>query len=64
MFWGGLLGGIGLGLFFAKFLEDLELWKWALVGFIACALVGIGPGIAMGEVRRKLQQEKDQPQKQ
>ena len=61
-FWGGVLFGLGLGLFVAKFLQELELWRFALVGFIAIVLVGSGLGIAMQAVRRSLQPEKNQPQ--
>ena len=60
-FWGGMLFGLGLGLFVAKFLQELELWKFALVGFIAIVLVGGGLGVAMQAVRGSLQAEKDQP---
>jgi hypothetical protein len=63
-YWGGVLFGLGLGLFVAKILQDLELWKFALVGFMAIAFVGIGQGIAWGAVRRNLQQEKDQARNQ
>ena len=51
-FWGGVLFGIGLGLFAAKFLQELEIWRFALVGFIAIVLVGSGLGIAMRAARR------------
>jgi hypothetical protein len=60
-FWGGVLFGLGLGLFVAKFLQELEIWRFAWVGFIAIVLVGIGPGLAWRAVRRKLQAEKDNP---
>jgi hypothetical protein len=63
-FWGGVLFGIGLGLFVAKFLQELELWKYALVGFIAIALIGGGLGIAVQAARRTLQREKNQPKNQ
>ena len=63
-FWGGLLGGLGLGLFVAKFLQELEIRQTAWVGFIAIALVGGGLGIALSAVRRNLHQEKDQPKNQ
>jgi hypothetical protein len=51
-FWGGLLAGLGLGLFTAKFLDDLEIFRTVLVGFIAIVLVGLGLGIALQAVRR------------
>ena len=35
-----MLFGLGLGLFVAKFLQELELWRFALLGFIAIVLVG------------------------
>jgi hypothetical protein len=58
-FWGGLLGGLGLGLWAAKFLDDLGYWRERpLVGFFAIALVGIGLGIAISSVRRSLEREK------
>ena len=63
-FWGGLLGGLGLGLFVAKFLEELEVFKTVWVGFLAIVLVGGGMGIAMRAARRNLQREKDQPKNQ
>ena len=61
-FWGGVLFGLGLGLFVAKFLQELELWRFALVGFIAIVLVGSGFGIAMQAVRRSVHREKNRPQ--
>jgi len=61
-FWGGVLAGLGLGLFVAKFLEDLEVFRTVWVGFIAIALVGIGLGIAVQTVRRSSQPDKGKPQ--
>jgi len=61
-FWGGLLAGLGLGLFAAKFLEELEVFRTVWVGFLAIVLVGIGPGIALQAVRRSLQRDKGKPQ--
>lgn len=58
-FWGGLLAGLGLGLFAAKFLDDLHVWKSVWVGFVAIILVGIGPGIAIRAVRRNVQQDQE-----
>jgi predicted lipid-binding transport protein (Tim44 family) len=57
-FWGGLLAGLGLGLFAASFLEELGFWRTAWVGFIAVVLAGIGQGIAIASVRRSLETEK------
>jgi hypothetical protein len=57
-FWGGLVSGLGLGLFAAKFLEELGFWRTAWVGFIAIVLVGLGPAIAIPSVRRSLEREK------
>jgi hypothetical protein len=51
-FWGGLLAGIGSGLFLAKSLEELGVFKLVWVGFVAIALVGGGLGIAFKAVRR------------
>jgi predicted lipid-binding transport protein (Tim44 family) len=61
-FWGGLLAGLGLGLFVAAWLADLGVQKTVWVGFIAIVLVGIGPGIALRAVRRNWQPDKDKPQ--
>ena len=61
-FWGGLLAGLGIGLFVAKFLLDLEVFRTVWVGFIAIALVGIGMGIAVQAVRRSSRPYKDKPQ--
>ena len=61
-FWGGLLAGLGIGLFVAKFLEELEVFRTVWVGFIAIALVGIGLGIAVQTVRRSSQPDKGKPQ--
>ena len=62
-FWGGLLAGVGLGLFAAKFLEDGALFKNVWVGFIAIVLVGGGLGIAMQAARRSLKPDQVEPQK-
>jgi hypothetical protein len=51
-FWGGLLAGLGLGLFVAKSLEELQVFRTVWVGFIAIVLVGGGLGIAFKAVRR------------
>ena len=51
-FWGGVLAGLGFGLFLAKILEDLEVFRTVWVGLIAIVLVGLGPGIALQAVRR------------
>ena len=61
-FWGGVLAGLGLGLFVAKFLEDLEVFRTVWVGFIAIALVGIGLGIVVQTGRRNSQPDKGKPQ--
>ena len=61
-FWGGVLAGLGIGLFVAKFLEELEVFRTVWVGFIAIALVGIGLGIAVQTVRRSSQPDKGKPQ--
>jgi hypothetical protein len=60
-FWGGLLFGVGLGLFVAKSLEELEVFRTVWVGFIAIVLVGIGLGIAFRAVRRSSQPDKGKP---
>ena len=57
-FWGGVVAGLGLGLFAAAFLEELGFWRTAWVGFIAIVLVAIGPAIALASVRRSLEREK------
>jgi hypothetical protein len=54
-FWGGLLAGIGMGLFVAKSLEEFGVFKLVWVGFVAIALVGGGLGIAVRAVRRDSQ---------
>ena len=61
-FWGGLLAGLGLGLFVAKWLEELEVFRTVWVGFLAIAFVGIGLGIAIRAVRRNSQPDKGKPQ--
>jgi hypothetical protein len=60
-FWGGVLAGLGIGLFVAKFLEELEVFRMVWVGFIAIALVGIGMGIAVQTVRRSSQPDQGKP---
>jgi hypothetical protein len=57
-FWGGLVAGVGLGLFAANFLEELGFWRTPWVGFIAIVMVGMGLGIAVASVRRSLEAEK------
>jgi hypothetical protein len=57
-FWGGLLAGLGLGLFVASWLEELGFWKTPWVGFIAIVLVGFGLGSAVTSARRSLEREK------
>jgi predicted lipid-binding transport protein (Tim44 family) len=52
-FWGGLLAGLGLGLFAAKFLDDVQAFRTVWVGFIAIVLVGMGLGIAVRAARSK-----------
>ena len=52
-FWGGLLAGIGIGLFVAKSLDELGIFKLVWVGFVAVALIGTGQGIAFKAVRRE-----------
>ena len=61
-FWGGLLAGLGFGLFVAKFLDDLEVFRTVWVGFLAIVLVGIGPGIAFQAVRRSSKPGEGKPQ--
>ena len=61
-FWGGLLAGIGIGLFVAKSLEEFGVFKLVWVGFVAIALVGGGLGIAVRAVRRNSQPDAGKPQ--
>jgi hypothetical protein len=61
-FWGGLLAGLGLGLFAAKFLDDLEVFRTVWVGFIAIVFVGAGLGIALQAVRRSSKPDDGKPQ--
>jgi hypothetical protein len=61
-FWGGLLAGIGIGLFVAKSLEEFGVFKLVWVGFAAIALVGGGLGIAVRAVRRNSQPDEGKPQ--
>jgi hypothetical protein len=63
-FWGGVLGGLGLGLLVAKILAEQEIPTVGWLGFMAVILAAIGPIIALASVRRSLQSEKDQPQHQ
>ena len=60
-FWGGVLAGLGVGLFVAKFLQELEVFRTVWVGFIAVALVGIGMGVGFRAVRRSSQPDKGKP---
>lgn len=50
-FWGGLLCGIGLGMFVAKFLQDWNAWSSSWVGFAAICMIGGGAGLALRAVR-------------
>jgi membrane protein DedA with SNARE-associated domain len=61
-FWGGVLAGLGIGLFVAKVLEELEVFRTVWVGLIAIVLVAIGPAIALRTVRRSSQPDKGKPQ--
>jgi hypothetical protein len=61
-FWGGLLAGLGIGLFVAKSLEELGVFKMVWVGFMAVALVGGGLGIAVQAVRRSSRPDTGKPQ--
>jgi F0F1-type ATP synthase assembly protein I len=63
-FWGGVLAGLGLGLFVARILAELEIPTMVWLRGIAIVLLVIGPIIALASVRRSLQSEKDQPQNQ
>ena len=61
-FWGGLLAGLGIGLFVARILEELEVQRTVWLGLIAIVLVAIGPAIALRAVRRSSQPDKGKPQ--
>ena len=61
-FWGGVLSGIGLGLFVASWLMELEVMKTVWTGFIAIVLIGLGLGIAWQAARREWLAEKGRPQ--
>jgi hypothetical protein len=61
-FWGGLLAGLGLGLFVAAALEELGVFKTVWVGFAAVVLLGIGQGMAWRAVRRSRQPNTEKPQ--
>jgi hypothetical protein len=60
-FWGGLLAGLGIGLFVARILEELEVQRTVWLGLIAIVLVGIGPAIALRAVRRSSQPDEGKP---
>jgi hypothetical protein len=60
-FWGGLLSGIGIGLFTAKILEELEVPRRAWLGLLAVVLVAIGQAIALQAVRRSSQPDRAGP---
>jgi hypothetical protein len=60
-FWGGLLAGLGIGLFVARILEELEVQRTVWLGLIAIVLVAIGPAIALQAVRRSSQPDKGKP---
>jgi hypothetical protein len=57
-FWGGLLAGVGLGLFVASWLTELGVMKTVWTGFIAIVLIGIGQGVALRVARREWLAEK------
>ncbi len=61
-FWGGVLGGLGLGLLVAKILAELEIPTVGWLRFMAVLWLALGPISALESVRRSLQSEKDQPQ--
>jgi hypothetical protein len=57
-YWAGLFSGIGLGLFFAKFLQDANMWDHSPgVGFVAICLIGGGTGFALRSARQSLLRE-------
>ncbi len=56
-FWGGLLSGVGLGMFVAKFLQDFSMWNAPWVGFVAISMIGGGSGLALRAARHSMLQE-------
>lgn len=56
-FWGGLLSGIGLGMFVTKFLQDLDMWNSSWVGFAAISMLGGGTGLALRAARSEMLQD-------
>lgn len=63
-YWGGLLCGIGLGMFVAKFLQDFNMWENSPgVGFVAICLIGGGSGLALRATRHAMLQEVKQRMK-
>ncbi len=61
-FWGGVLFGIGLGLFVASWLMELEVMKTVWTGFSPIVLIGLGLGMAVRAARREWLAEKGRPQ--
>jgi hypothetical protein len=55
---GGLLAGIGLGLFVASWLMDLGVMNTAWTGFAAIVLIGGGQGFALQAARREWRAER------
>jgi hypothetical protein len=63
-FWGGVLAGLGIGILVVRILAELEIPTTGWLRGIAILLGIIGPIIALQSVRRSLQSEKDQAQRQ
>jgi hypothetical protein len=61
-FWGGVLFGLGIGLFVPGILAELEIPKTVWLAFLAIVLIASGPAIAFRAVRRNWQPDKDKPQ--